>query len=57
MVGGQYLYGNGQTSKRLKESSGPGNYKKALTKIKKDIFQELYPEDKLTENNQNSIPE
>jgi hypothetical protein len=36
---------------------GPGIYKEALANIKVDIFRETYPEDKLTEENQNSILE
>jgi hypothetical protein len=41
--------------KRPRDSSGPGNYKEALTNIKIAIFKETYPEDKLTEHDQESI--
>jgi hypothetical protein len=41
--------------KRPRGSSGPGNYMEALTNIKITIFKETYPEDKLTEHNQESI--
>jgi hypothetical protein len=41
--------------KRLWNSSGPGNYKEALTNINIDIFKETYPEDKLTEQDQEII--
>jgi hypothetical protein len=43
--------------KRLSDSSGPGTYKEALTNIKIAIFKETYPEDKLTEDEQDSILE
>jgi hypothetical protein len=43
--------------KRPRDSKGPGNYKKALTNIKVAIFRETYPEDKLKEDDQNSILE
>jgi hypothetical protein len=36
---------------------GPGTYKEALTNVKIAIFRETYPEDKLTEDDQNSILE
>jgi hypothetical protein len=38
--------------KRPRDPSGPGNYKEALTNIKIAIFTETYPEDKLTEHDQ-----
>jgi hypothetical protein len=41
--------------KRPKDSSGPGNYKEALTNIKIAIFKVTYPEDKLIEHDQESI--
>jgi hypothetical protein len=43
--------------KRPRDSSGPGYYKEALTNIKIAIFKETYPEDKLTEHDQESILE
>jgi hypothetical protein len=43
--------------KRPRDSKGPGTYKEALTNIKIAIFRETYPEDKLTEDDQNSILE
>jgi hypothetical protein len=43
--------------KRPRDSKGPGTYMEALTIIKVAIFRETYPEDKLTEDNQNSILE
>jgi hypothetical protein len=43
--------------KRPRDSSGPGNYKVALTNIKIAIFKGTYHEDKLTEHNQDSILE
>jgi hypothetical protein len=43
--------------KRLRDSNEPGYYKEALTSIKIDIFKETYPEDKLTEHDQDSIQE
>jgi hypothetical protein len=43
--------------KRPKDYSGPGTYKEALTNIKLAIFKEKYPEDKLTENDQDHILE
>jgi hypothetical protein len=43
--------------KRPRDSSGPGNYKEALTSTKITIFKETYPEDKLTEHDQDSILE
>jgi hypothetical protein len=43
--------------KRPRDSSGPGTCKETLTNIKIAMFREIYPEDKLTEDNQNYIPE
>jgi hypothetical protein len=43
--------------KKPRDSSGPGYYKEALTNIKIAIFKETYPEDKLTEHDQESILE
>jgi hypothetical protein len=43
--------------KRPRDSSGPGNYKEALTNTKLAIFKETYPEDKLTEHDQDNILE
>jgi hypothetical protein len=43
--------------KRHRGSSGPGNYKEALTNIKIAIFKEIYPEDKLREHDRESILE
>jgi hypothetical protein len=40
-----------------RDSSGPGIYKEILTNIKRAIFNENYPEDKLTEDHQNYILE
>jgi hypothetical protein len=40
-----------------RDSKGPGIYKEALTNIKVAIFRETYPEDKLIEDDQNSILE
>jgi hypothetical protein len=54
-VGGQYPYGNGQTSKKPRDLSGPGTYKEALTNIKMAIFKKTYPEDKLIGDNSSSI--
>jgi hypothetical protein len=56
-VGGQYPYRNGQSTKKLRDSKGPGTYKEALANIKVAIFRETYPEGKLTEDDQNSILE
>jgi hypothetical protein len=36
---------------------GPGTYKEALTNIKIAIFRKTYPEDKLTEDEQNCVLE
>jgi hypothetical protein len=33
-----------------RDSKGPGTYKEALANIKVAIFREIYPEDKLTED-------
>jgi hypothetical protein len=43
--------------KTPKDSKGPGTYKEAPTNIKIAIFRETYPEDKLTEDDQNYILE
>jgi hypothetical protein len=43
--------------KRPRDSSGPGTNKEAPTNIKTAIFRETYPEDKLTEEDQNYILE
>jgi hypothetical protein len=43
--------------KRPRDSKGPGTYKEAVTNIKIAIFREKYAEDKLTEDDQNSILE
>jgi hypothetical protein len=43
--------------KRPRDSSGPGNYKEALTNTKITIFKETDSEVKLTEHNQDSILE
>jgi hypothetical protein len=36
---------------------GPGNFKEALTNTKTAIFRETYPEDKLTQHDQDNILE
>jgi hypothetical protein len=41
--------------KRHRDSSGSENYKEVLTNTKIAIFNETYPDDKLTEHNQESI--
>jgi hypothetical protein len=41
--------------KRPKDTTGPGNFKEALTNTIIAIFIETYPEDKLTERDQNNI--
>jgi hypothetical protein len=41
--------------KKPRDSSGSGTYKETLTNIKIAIFRETYPEDKLTEDDQNCI--
>jgi hypothetical protein len=46
-----------RTLKRPKDSKGPGTYIEALTNIKVVIFKETYPEEKLTEGDQDSILE
>jgi hypothetical protein len=43
--------------KRPRDSSGPGTYKEVLTNIKIAIFKENYPEDKVTEDDQEHILE
>jgi hypothetical protein len=43
--------------KRPRDSSRPGTYKEAMTNIKIAIFRKAYPEDKLTEEDQNCILE
>jgi hypothetical protein len=43
--------------KRPRDSDGPGPYKEALTNIKIAIFREIHPEDKLKEDDRNSILE
>jgi hypothetical protein len=43
--------------KRPRDCSRAGSYKEALTNIKIAIFRETYPEDKLTEEDQNYILE
>jgi hypothetical protein len=43
--------------KRPRDFSQQGNYNEALTNIKLAIFKETYPEDKLTENDQENILE
>jgi hypothetical protein len=43
--------------KRPRDSTGPGNFKEALTNIKIAIFNETYPEDKLTKHDQDNILE
>jgi hypothetical protein len=45
------------TPKRPRDSRGPGTYREALTDTKIAIFKENYPEDKLTEEELNSILE
>jgi hypothetical protein len=42
---------------RTKDSSGPGTYKEALTNIQIGIFKGYYPEDKMTEDDQDHILE
>ncbi|PNF15260.1 hypothetical protein B7P43_G00966 [Cryptotermes secundus] len=55
------LRGQGQRAvppqKEPELQKGPGTYKEAVTNIKVAIFRETYPEDKLTEYDQNSILE
>jgi hypothetical protein len=46
-----------RTPKRPRDFKGPGTYAEALTNIKITIFRETYPEDKLTEDDQDSILE
>jgi hypothetical protein len=46
-----------RTPKRPRYLKGPGTYTEALTNIRIAIFKETYPEDKLTEDDQNSILE
>jgi hypothetical protein len=43
--------------KRPRDCKGPGNYKEALTNIKVAIFKDTYPEDKVSENDQDCILE
>jgi hypothetical protein len=43
--------------KRPRDWKGPGNYKEALTNIKVAIFKDTFPEDKVTENDQDCILE
>jgi hypothetical protein len=43
--------------KMPRDSSGPGTYMEELTNIKIAIFRETYPEDKITEDDQNCILE
>jgi hypothetical protein len=40
-----------------RDSCGPGNFKEALTNTKRTLFNETYPEDKLTEHDQDTILE
>jgi hypothetical protein len=47
-----YPYRRGRAPKRLRDLSGPGNYKEALINIKIAIFKETYSEDKLNEDDQ-----
>jgi hypothetical protein len=46
-----------RTPKRPRDLKGPGTYTQALTNIKIAIFKETYPEEKLTEDDQDSILE
>jgi hypothetical protein len=46
-----------RTLKRPRDFKGPGTYTQALTNIKIAIFKETYPEEKLTEDDQDSILE
>jgi hypothetical protein len=46
-----------RTLKRPRDFKGPGTYKEALPNIKVAIFKDTYPEDKLTEDDQDSILE
>jgi hypothetical protein len=43
--------------KRPRDDKGPGTYKEALTSFKIAIFRETYPEDKITEEDWDSILE
>jgi hypothetical protein len=43
--------------KRSRDSSGPENFKEVLTNTKTAIFKGTYPEDKLTEHDQDNILE
>jgi hypothetical protein len=43
--------------KRPRDCKGPGNYKETLTNIKIAIFKETYPENKVTDNDQDCILE
>jgi hypothetical protein len=43
--------------KRPRDSWGPGTYKEALTNVKIAILKENYPEEKLTEDEQDLILE
>jgi hypothetical protein len=45
---GSTLTETARPPKRPRDSSGPGNYKQALTNTEIAIFKETYPEDKLT---------
>jgi hypothetical protein len=44
-----------EPKKRPRDDKGPGTYKEALTNFKIAIFRETYPEDKITEEDRNSI--
>jgi hypothetical protein len=46
-----------RTPKRPRDLKGPDSYAEALTNIKIGIFKETYPEEKLTEDDQDSILE
>jgi hypothetical protein len=46
-----------RTPERPRDPKGPGTYKESLTNIKAAIFKETYPEEKLTEGDQDSILE
>jgi hypothetical protein len=43
--------------KRPRDWKGPGNYKEELTNIRVAIFKDTFPEDKVTENDQDCILE
>jgi hypothetical protein len=49
--------GTVRAPKRPRDDKGPGTYKEALTSFKITIFRETYPEDRITEEDRDSILE